>query len=208
MRPPWHRLAAWALRRPPAPWSLGIRKPGPWSPGRRPPGTCRRTACPGPGPWAVGRAARLVRPGGRNLARDPWAVGRQAWTWWPSTWCELPELRALVRAAWCAIRGPSTWWPVAVARAAWCAPWWPGPRPRVSPGGRFERGTSTANPGPRFGARVRCAKALARFRTVNYVLNSFRVRFLWVHVSRETFLPKVPLSVQNALGQKIFCNFK
>jgi hypothetical protein len=81
------------------------------------------------GPWAVGRAARLVRPGGRNLARDPWAVGRDPW---PVDLVAVDLVRAgrAARPGACyLVRDP---WPVdlvpgAVARATWCAPWWPGP---------------------------------------------------------------------------------
>ena len=200
-----------ACARPGAAWLPGPYvdrlRPGPWAYGNLARGPRAvdhqaRAAVPHalalvPGPWAELRAWCALVAGTWPAIRGPWALDLVAVDL-------VPELRALVRAAWCAIRGPSTWcpgpWPVLPG----ARPGGLGRGPGASPGGRSVRWPSTANPGPRFGARVRCAKALARFRTVNYALNSFRVRFLWVHVSRGTFLPKVPLSVQNALGQKFF----
>jgi hypothetical protein len=131
---------------------------------------------PGPLTWPPGRRpggrilARAARPGGRQavaLVRDPWAVGRGPGR--PGPGGRRPGARAARPGACYLVRDP---WPVALvpvalARATWCAPWWPGPRPGASPGGRSARAARPATPAPRFEARVRSAKALARFRTVN-----------------------------------------
>jgi len=162
-----------------------------------------------PGFFAPGHLG--VMPAPVSHAPGPAAPGLLAITsaaWWPvpglsETWPGVPGpccARAWppYREPWAVVPGP---WSLgrelqAVAVAARV----PGPGAGGESRRAFWRTTRTANRAARFAARAKCAKALARFRTNNYHLNSFRPLFgvLLFHVKlscqKYPFLCKMHLA--------------
>ena len=144
-------------------WSLAYWKPGPWSPGDGPPGTRPRIGSAAPGPRSLGRWPLRLLPGPLPVAAAAWTVAR-------GPVAVLPGARSLARR------------PGAGGRAR-CA-LVPGPRPRVETRRPIDRTPWPFFRFSRFWARVRSAEALARFRTENAALKSFRpiFQFLMFHV--------------------------
>jgi hypothetical protein len=185
-------------------WALAYWKPGPWSPGDGPPGCGRRIGSAAPGPRSLGRWPLRPLPGplrpkfrlqletwpetranaGPWFAnRGPWPLGR--WPWLPARCCLVPAAWALGRAAWCA--RPGAWTP---------APGRDPPPDRPHAVARFSV----------FAILDPCAErgGLGPISHRKCCSKKFSGYFCFFDVSRETLLPKVPLSMQNRFGINFF----
>ena len=178
MRQALQAVAAGALRRPPAPgpWPYRNLARGPRAMDHQARARVSDPLRLDPGPWAGGRCACCLAaapgpplPGSRTLDRCAWPVGPGPVA--VATWWLLPGARSLGRGPRCLVRAP------------WCLD----PCPRVETRHPIDRMPWPFFRFSRFWARVRSAEALARFRTENAALKSFRAisAFSMFHVKHS-----------------------